>query len=523
MQHNRKVLLACFIFTVPMGAFAAVVTNDSDSGPGSLRQAILDANASGGGTINFTNVFGTISLASALPVLTSTINLAGPGPALLTVTAMAWSIFTNAPGNTASLSGLRLTSAGTAYGSAIANLGSLAVSNCVITQGAAVQGTPGIWNSGILTASGCLFSSNRGYEGGAIHNSGTMQLTHCIVTNNHASFGAGSGIFNEGDLTADDCAIVGNSMQPDSAGGGIYNVAGTLVLRNCSVSDNFALDGGGIWNSAQLAMTNCTLCRNRATYSNGPIQGGGLRNSGSAVLLNTTVSGNSALGSGGGILNLGKLLLLSSTIVSNVTQQDFGAPPADGGGVFNSDTFQTENSLFAGNTAATQGPDIYGNLDSLGHNLILDVNGWTNVSATAGDLVGIDPQLGPLQDNGGPGWTHALLPRSPAVDAGDTSSSPPEDERGVHRPQGLAADIGAFEFQFNVPLFVRVAIQHGTNLWLQACGLPFQGYALYGTQDFRDWGKVATLTAGADGVLEYVEYGYRGYPKRCYELQATSP
>ncbi|HUF78353.1 MAG TPA: choice-of-anchor Q domain-containing protein [Thermoanaerobaculia bacterium] len=62
-----------------------------------------------------------------------------------------------------------------------------------------------------------------------------------------------------------------------------------------------------------------------------------------------------------------------------------------------------------------------------------------------GDLPGVDPLLGPLADNGGPTHTHALLVGSPAIDTTALGVAPPEDQRGVPRPQGPRADIGAFE------------------------------------------------------------------------------
>ena len=70
--------------------------------------------------------------------------------------------------------------------------------------------------------------------------------------------------------------------------------------------------------------------------------------------------------------------------------------------------------------------------------------------AASGDQVGfqfaIDPKLGPLQDNGGPTRTHALLEGSPAIDAGDDEAAPASDQRAVSRPRGSSSDIGAFEF-----------------------------------------------------------------------------
>ena len=121
----------------------------------------------------------------------------------------------------------------------------------------------------------------------------------------------------------------------------------------------------------------------------------------------------------------------------------------NGGGIFNGNgTVETVNTIIAGNTAAT-GVDCSGTLNSLGSNLIGDETDCDFVSTT-GDQVGtsaspIDPLLGPLQDNGGPTFTQELLLGSPAIDAGDNPACPPEDQRGVVRPQGPDCDIGSFE------------------------------------------------------------------------------
>jgi hypothetical protein len=517
MRNYIKCFIGAVMLVTTVPAFAAVVVNTADSGAGSLRQAILDANGSGG-TITFSGVSGTINLSSALPKLSRTINIVGPGAAQLTVKAVDYSIFTNALGNSAALSGLTLTSRGALDVNALANLGSLVVSNCIITNCNAVSGnTAGIYNSGTLNATNCLFSGNSGWSAGAIYNTGTLHLAFCTFTNSTGPQVLGRSIYNgnAGNLSADYCVIGGNW-------GGLYNAGGTMVLRNCAVTNNSTFYGGGIFNAAQLAITNCTISHNRAFYSSGPEPGGGLYNSGSATLVNATVSGNSALGAGGGILNLGTLLLVNSTVVSNSAQDQTSPFPANGGGVCNSNTFQSKNSIFAWNTTDARGPDIYGNFNSLGYNLVQSASGWVNVGVATGNLVGADPKLGPLQDNGGPTQTHALLPNSPAINAGDAVGAPTTDQRGVLRPQGLGVDIGAYEFQFCVPIFVRAAIQNRTNLWLQACGLPCRTYTLQ-APEYVGWVNIATLTTGADGLMQFTEHGYLSYPARFYRLQGTSP
>ena len=63
------------------------------------------------------------------------------------------------------------------------------------------------------------------------------------------------------------------------------------------------------------------------------------------------------------------------------------------------------------------------------------------------DTVGENPQLGPLENNGGPTQTQELLPGSPAIDAADEAACPASDQRGVVRPQGTGCDVGAFELE----------------------------------------------------------------------------
>ena len=101
-----------------------------------------------------------------------------------------------------------------------------------------------------------------------------------------------------------------------------------------------------------------------------------------------------------------------------------------------------KNSIFAWNSALLDA-DCRGSGTSLGNNIL----GSDCVrSPSSNDLIDLDPRLGPLKDNGGSTFTHALLEGSPAVDAADDRFAPKVDQRGVTRPQGAASDIGAYEF-----------------------------------------------------------------------------
>src|SRR5439155_19102022 len=91
-----------------------------------------------------------------------------------------------------------------------------------------------------------------------------------------------------------------------------------------------------------------------------------------------------------------------------------------GGGIFMTNgTVNIRSTIIAQNTATTSGPDFQGTLTSQGHNLIGDTNGATITGDTTGNILNQNPRLGPLQNNGGPTQTMALLAGSPALDAGD--------------------------------------------------------------------------------------------------------
>jgi predicted outer membrane repeat protein len=240
-------------------------------------------------------------------------------------------------------------------------------------------------------------------------------------------------------------------------GGGIYNSPGvTMTVSNCTVSGNTAGgSGGGICSTkATLMVLASTLSGNSAgSY------GGGIYNDLSATINASTLSGNSASAFGGGIYNFGEqedspwLMIYASTLSGNSAE--------NGGGICNDGSATAEigdtilNAGATGGTLDTTGPLFI----SDGYNLSSDLGG-SFLTAT-GDQINTDPKLGPLQNNGGPTWTHALLPGSPAIDKGKTNAIPAlarsTDQRGLARPVdnpylanapgGDGSDIGAFEVQ----------------------------------------------------------------------------
>ena len=129
------------------------------------------------------------------------------------------------------------------------------------------------------------------------------------------------------------------------------------------------------------------------------------------------------------------------------------------------------NNLIAGNTGPTDSPDVAGEVNSLGGNLIGNATGSTGF-IPGEDLIGtsaapINPLLGPLANNGGPTQTHALLSGSPAINRGINASLPSTDQRGLPRLVGPRVDSGAFESQPNMaprptPITTRVTTVEDT-------------------------------------------------------------
>jgi hypothetical protein len=335
----------------------------------------------------------------------------------------------------------------------------------------------GLDNTGMLTVSNSTFSGNTntalGYYGGGISNTGTLTVSNSTLSGNTAD--SGGGIYNRGALTVSNSTLSGNTASYE--GGGILN-DGTLTVSNSTLSGNTATSyGGGIENDGTLMVSDSTLSGNTASHYFGggidnffgtltvsystlsgntaSLAGGGIRNyDGTVTVGNSTMSGNTA-DYGGGI----SISVAQSVTLTNVTVTDNRATLSGGGLYVFSASPVLHNTLIAGNfhgATGTTADDVSGNLDPSGdNNLIGDGTGMTGLqNGVHGNQVGtadnpIDPRLGPLADNGGPTLTHALLPDSPAIDAGNNAYATDFDQRGPGFPRIVNGiiDIGAFEFQ----------------------------------------------------------------------------
>ena len=354
-------------------ATTITVTNTNDSGPGSLRQALVDSQD--GDTIDFDpSLKGqTISLTSAELFINKSITISGLGPNLLAVSraqnAPAFRIFNLMPGRSVTIQGL------------------------TISNGLAPE------------------------------------------------FGCGGGILDEGSsLSLINCTVSGNST--DGIGGGICADANaTLTIDSSTLSGNYAGDyGGGIANSGTLTINNSTLSGNRGEFTGGAILNG-FNGDASLTVSNSTLSGNTTQLHGGGIFNEGQSAIGNSTLSGNSGMT--------AGAIYNRlATLDIESTIL---NRGELGPNILndGTVTSHGYNLSNDDGSGYLIGP--GDQINTEPLLGPLQNNGGPTFTHQLLPGSPAIDAGDPNFTPPPffDQRGpgFDRLVNGRTDKGSFELQ----------------------------------------------------------------------------
>jgi parallel beta-helix repeat protein len=372
------------------------VSNLSDSGAGSLRQAVIDANNNPGAdrVLFQSGLTGTIGLTTGQLAIKDPVEIVGPGPGTLTVqnTGVGRIAYVY-PGNgqSVTVSGLTLigasgndvTNGGIFYAGGVASASNLTVSNSVLTGSAAIN------------------------NGGAIQ------------------------VYN-GSLQVESSTISGNTA--GSAGGGIYfySSAGPSAIRNTTISGNTTTgsynDGGAVY------------------LNNVPL---------SPILIeNSTLVGNRVGDRGGAIYDFSSptsaLTIESSTIAGNYAGNE-------GGGVDNKYATTIRNTIIADNTAGDNA-DITFDTDPANASFSLIERPGAGVTSTGPNILGQDPQLGPLQNNGGPTRTQLPADTSPVINKG-AAFGLTTDQRGGPRPLGFpgisnapggdGSDIGALEVESN--------------------------------------------------------------------------
>jgi hypothetical protein len=364
------------------------------------------------------------------------------------------------------------------------NGGDLTLDNVILHNNVARGGRGGFYQRGYNARGGGLFSTG-----------GALSISDSALAANQAT--GGDGGFGR---TATYYDVGGG----DAQGGGLYSTGGTLTIAGSTFANNQVAgghggsggnggdggnaQGGGLYATGGLISLADSVAAannliggdygNRGSYPTGgarggATQGGGLYvGGGTLTISNATIGANTltgGYGAGGGYRGEGGSaqgggLWVAAGATAQVsfstiaTNQATGGPsfrsppgPATGGGFYNQGTLQTRDTILAGNTVNGPGPntspDVAGNLGSLGYNLVGNSQGGSGFDPT--DLLSVDPLLGPLADNGGPTQTMALLPGSPAIDAGNNAYATDWDQRGpgFRRIVNGTIDIGAFEVQ----------------------------------------------------------------------------
>jgi hypothetical protein len=539
LYHYR--LVATNDYGLAYGAdqvFAIAVLNTNDSGPGSLRQVI--AMAGPGSTVTFL-VSGIITLTSGELLITNDLTIPGPGAANLAIS-----------GN---------------HASRVFGIGSnalVSISGLTIRDGHAADGYRG-YNG---------FDGGNGGNGGGIYNQGALNLSACALTDSSAgnggsggggspfggkggAGGAGGGIYNANIFRATACTFSGNQAGLGGHGG---SASGTDSHYGLGGAGGNGGNGGGLYNLGTMSLTNCTLSANGS--GSGGV-GGLTHNEG-------TSSGNGGPGgAGGGIFNSGGFALVACTLSANsagfggesgsraggpfVAPGGFGGSGGSGGGIFNAatnpsaellDTLVASNSRGSGGSSvqhglgtAGAGPDLAGPFTSLGYNLIGQADGSTGfTNGVNADLAGaitspLDPQLGPLANNGGPTLTMALLHGSPALEVGDDALLGPPynlttDQRGFPRNTGAHVDIGAFQFEpVSQPLVLITSpglVASGFQLaFTNTSGATFSVLiATNLSQPSSNWTVLGQALELATGQFQFTDPQTTNAPQRFYRVSS---
>ncbi|MFV2065776.1 MAG: SdrD B-like domain-containing protein [Pirellulales bacterium] len=470
---------------------------DGDIGDGdiSLRDAITAATA--GETIDFA-VTGTIDLTLGELTVDKDLIIDGPGAASLTIdagdgldnifnTGDGYRIF-NIDVNSSTkidveLRGLTLTGGDVdGIGGAIRSRENLTLVDSVVRDNAATSLSGGIHNLGdLLTITRTTVSGNSSDRGGGIFSNGTTTITESALSGNTATR-KGGGIEAFGTLNIVQSTISGNTAG-SLYGGGIHTSgSGTTTISQSTISDNSAGSfGGGIYTGSDTIITQSTISGNTSGASGGGVFAA-LSNFLTLTVLNSTISGNSANSDGGGVSangfyyygyyggdNTSATTIRHTTITGNTSDADSNGSGSGGGlYLFENSEITLDHTIVAANTDnASVAPDLlWSGTSTLSftYSLIGDNRGSSQAETTDNNLIGgpiggvIDPLLAALAGNGGPTETHELLPDSPAVDAGGTTSLL-FDQRGAPYPRMTDGD-GDFMSRVDIGAVEALGLQN---------------------------------------------------------------
>ncbi len=400
------------------------------------------------------------------------LHITGPGDSEITGGTVS--------GNTAASEG-----GGLWNGSGVMTVEGTLITENIASGAGADNGGGGLFNNGgtLMIMEGTIVSMNladgaSGSGGGLLSTDGMVTINGVEFTGNAANRAGGAIEIINGDMSVYDSIFDANDVNgsagtPAPGNGGAFHLTGMvseILFENCSFTNNIAgREGGAVWNQSGsvLNVTSCILDSNSAmgegtddgggaAFNNGGITvisastlsnntaaaaGGAVHDitSSQTIIQNSTLSGNSAMTFGGAVYNAGEMIQVdASTIAFNMADR--------GAGLAAMNPISIRSTIVANNVAITDGTDIMGMVSSDGFNIIGDDDlGLLDGVSMNTDLLNMDPMLDVLADNGGATWTHALLPTSPAYNAGD-----PMDMSLDQIGQSVfmdVRDIGAFEAQ----------------------------------------------------------------------------
>jgi len=478
-------------------------SNVSDAGGGvsvvngalTIADGTFDANLASAGDGGGLNVGGTGNLSITDTTFTSNAVLgAADGGALFSTTA-----------GTVTIAGCTFSSNTAEDGGGISVQGSSAFSltsstfednRATATVGAFLYSGPG---PATITSVMSLRNSAGAIGGGYASSLAPVEVSASEFSDNVTLGGDGAGLFAGGTAVTVRETVLRRNIGGGGGGGGLQaSVAATLTLVDVEATDNSGAAGGGLDLMGGIGST-LTLTRVRALRNSSNLSGGGgISASGNTVVIaDSTIDGNVAtVGTGGGVYATAPLLTITNSTISNnravggasgaggglfysagagstISNVTFSGNVAEGvgGGADGGGSLAFRNVTFADNTAPTGSAifNLVGPL-TLASSIIsgsaashcagaavtsgdfnIDSDGTCGLTG-ANDRNNLDPQLGPLADNGGPTLTHLPAASSPAIDGGDPTGCPATDQRGQPRPtdgngDGSAiCDVGSVEF-----------------------------------------------------------------------------
>ncbi len=476
IPHNRALLAASICAALAgTSAHAATfnVTTNADAGPGSLRQALADANANmEADTIELSAISGqTITLSSGQLEASSapddiTINGAGVTIDAAGGSRVLYGYYTDLTLNDLTLTGGVVSGGGgglaDAGGALLLYLGTLAMDNCTVTGNSApIGGGVVALTLGDATISNSSISGNTAYQnlGGVyLAGYGTMTVSDSTISGNTAGTaprGVSPLLTGRSSTSEFTLPFEAPLLQRGKGGGSLAagQIAGyDVVVERTTVTANDAVGaaGGLFLQGGNVTMADSTVSGN----SSGSFAGGAVlyAQKYDALLSNSTIDGNYAgdLGGGAYISAAGSSTIEFSTITGNNTT-------SSGGGFYylqGGSGLQHNATIVSGNTAASE-PDIAmdpaatinAEFSLVG---VAPTSGTLNADAATVSLLGMDPLLDPLADNGGPTQTRQPAGGSPAIDAIPNGSvgcggAVTTDQRGQARLFGSGCDIGSVE------------------------------------------------------------------------------